>query len=219
MADRGADGITRRITDSDYSSGRLSWTLGANAPVLVGERINLYNRSGLGHLYLEYKNAINMCIREIGGNVMARVEVPLATLPSFTSPAIALDPALIAKVCRFSYLCEIGRVSLRRNRRNGWWADNGSTTVNFNGNSLGVVANSTPPLIAHGYVRPVELVNGTDATFVDAEWLVETAAGMLQNANPDNAGNLAPGQYLRNRADAMRGKLATPFDANCVSVG
>jgi hypothetical protein len=212
-------GLTRRVADSNYDTGLLSWELGITTPILFGDEINLYNRSGLGHTYREYRQALNMCIREVGGNVMQRVAVDLP-LPSWDNPAVSLDPAAIAKVCRISYTDATGaRQSLRRNRRNGWWAEHGVGTVTFTGAALGVVSYSTPPLQAHGYARATELLLPTDATFIDAEWLVETAAGLLQNANPDNAGNLAPGQYLRNRADAMRGKMATPFDANCVSVG
>lgn len=211
-------GQTRRVANSYYDNGQLVWAVPLAVPVVAGDSANLYNRSGLGHLYREYKNAINQVIRELGPNAMRRVDLELLTLPTSTAPSVELDPALIAKVCRFSYQTALGRVSLRRNKRNGWWADNGATAVTFTGNGLGAVSNSSPPLIAHGYQRAAELVNGDDRTFIDSEWLVETAAGLLQNANPDNAGNLAPGQYLRNRADAMRGKMATSFDANCVSV-
>ena len=212
-------GLTRRIAYSEYDSGTLSWELPVFAPVLVGTEINIYNRSGLGHLYKEYKNALNMVIREVGGNVMQRIDVEVAVLPDSWQPVITLDPNTISKVCRISYLdCSGVRQSLRRNRHHGWWSDHGSGQVTLTGNAIGIVTSSTPPLKAHGYLKPQELRNGTDATFIDPEWLVETAAGLLQNANPDNAGNLAPGQYLRNRADAMRGKMATPFDANCVSV-
>ena len=186
--------------------------------VSAATEVNLYNRSGLGHTYREYKQALNQVIREVGSNVMQRVEIDCPTLPGSSDPTVILDPTQISKVCRFSYLGPVGRVSVRRNRQNGWWSDHGTGVVSFTGADLGVVSYSTPPLKAYGYLKAQELRSGSDSTFIDPEWLVETAAGLLQNANPDNAGNLAPGQYLRNRADAMRGKMATPFDANCVSV-
>lgn len=213
-------GLRRRIADSSYATGTLSWEQPITTPITLGTEINIYNRSGLGHLYQEYVNAINMVIREVGNNVMQRVAIDVPVIPPSSQPAITLDANTISKVCRISYVDGAGmRSSLRRNRRNGWWSEHGTGTVSFHGNSIGIVTASAPPLQAHGYLKPQELIAGTDATFIDAEWLVETAAGLLQNANPDNAGNLAPGQYLRNRADAMRGKMATPFDANCVSVG
>jgi hypothetical protein len=211
-------GQTRRIADSDYISGTLSWELALPFPITVGTNINIYNRSGMGHLYREYKQAINMVIREIAGNSMQRNAYDHASLPTFSAPSLVIDTSKLSKVCSVSYIDATGaRRSLRRNRKNGWWSSNGEGTIWFTGNGLGVVANLTAPVRLHGYLKAQQLSNGSDATFIDAEWLSETAAGLLQNANPDNAGNLAPGQYLRNRADAMRGKLATPFDANCVS--
>ena len=212
-------GLLRRIADSAYDTGTLSWEQPIYTPVTLGTTANIYNRAGLGHTYQEYKNAINMVIRELGTNAMTRVTVPL-DIPASGSPSVELDGEVIAKVCRVSYTDAAGTTqSFRRNKRHGWWAQNGDSSLTFTGNALGIASSGNSPLLAHGYARATELERGIDTTFIDSEWLVETAAGLLQNANPDNAGNLAPGQYLRNRADAMRGKLATPFDANCVSVG
>jgi len=211
-------GITRRIADSDYVSGTLSWEQDIIAPVTAGTTVNIYNRSGLGRLYREYKNTINMVIREISSNSMQRNSYEVSDAVSFTSPSLAVDISKLSKVCSVSYLDLTGqRRHIRRNRRNGWWSNNGEGTIWFMGGALGIAASLTTFVTLHGYLKAQQLSAGSDATFIDPEWIAETAAGLLQNANPDNAGNLAPGQYLRNRADAMRGKMATPFDANCVS--
>jgi hypothetical protein len=213
-------GLTRRIANSDYASGTLSWEQPVPATILAGDEANLYNRAGLGHTYREYAQAINMVIRELANNAMRRVTLPATTIPTYDQPGLPLDASQLSKVCSVSYLGADGMIRhLRRNKQHGWWAQNGDTMLQFTGNGLGIVANLTTPVTLYGYLKAAPLLSPSDRTFVDPEWLAETAAGVLQNANPDNAGNLAPGQYLRNRADAMRGKMATPYDANCVSVG
>jgi len=212
-------GLTRRVASSDYLSGTLSWVQPLPVAIAEGTKADLFNRAGLGHTYQEYVRAINMVIVELANNAMRRVQVQPTTLPTSSTPYVDVDGDQISKVCSVSYQDMTGAIQhLRRNKQNGWWAQNGDGAIQFTGNGLGVISSLTTPITLHGYQKASQLVLPSDRTFIDPEWLAETAAGLLQNANPDNAGNLAPGQYLRNRADAMRGKMATPFDANCVSV-
>jgi hypothetical protein len=211
-------GLTRRITASDYSTGVLSWSNPVISPMEVGDSAKLYNRRGIGNLRINYKNVINMAIRELKGNAMARsVYISPGAIGSL-NPILPVGPENLARICSVVYYdFNSTPRTLRRNKVNGWNYDRNTGNIVFKGQAVPLVANSSAPVEIHGWIAPAELVNPTDQTFVDPEWIAETAAGILQNANLYNAGNLAPGQYMRNRADAIRGKMATSFDANCVN--
>lgn len=207
-------GSTHRVIGS--SDGVLTFTPPLSTPIQIGTTGELYNRRGVGFRRQEYKNVINMCIREGGSNAYNRTTQAVATMVDGTNPTFTV-PANMSHICKVQYQDAFGDWhDIRRNPHNGWSYDRGNLLVWLHGGSLSIATNKA--LKVKGYAPNAELVNDSDRTGVDAEWLTQTAAWILQNSNPENAGNLAPGQFLSNRADALRGKMVTVMDAGCVKV-
>jgi hypothetical protein len=208
-------GSLHRVIDSDGDLAVLTFVPDVGIPVSAGTSYELYNRRGNGHRRWEYIQAINNAIREGGSNAAKRIVVDVPTVVTSTTPYLVV-PDGIGWVCRVLYQDWNGQwQELRRNSRNGWSYDHNGI-ITLNGGGLAVADSRL--LRLRGYVSHSTLTLDTDATDLDVEWIVETAAGILQNSNPDNYGNMAPGQYMRNRADAIRGKLATVMDSGCVKV-
>jgi hypothetical protein len=212
-------GLSRRVYGSDYETATITVRPALAAPVTVGQRVELYNFRNGGLQRLQYKNIINRLIREASSNFADQVTVPLVGL--YGGAQYVVVPAGIDSVCRVQYYdptysnwIDLKR-AVRPGRR-GWFAVKETDSIGFDYGSQLMLTGMGLQFI--GYKRPTALVNGTDTTNIDPEWLVESAAGLAYLTNPVNYNNLAPGQYARNRADQLRAKMSLLPMANCVDI-
>jgi hypothetical protein len=210
-------GLTRRVYDSDYETQTITIIPTLPFAPQIGDHIEIYNQRGFGRRRSEYKSIINRVIREASGNFT--IPAVLSSGLLFTGDnTVAIGEGLDV-VCGIEYWDATSAQFIAIKRavkpgRLGWWKVPGSR---FLGLSEDLATGLTGYEYAiRGFVDPTELVNDTDATSIDPEWLVESAAGIIQMSNRGNDQNLAPGQYMRNRADAVRAKMVTTQQPNCV---
>lgn len=213
------EGVTRRVTGSDMMSGTLQITPNLPYQAEVGDTFDLVNFRGIGHTRNEYINAINSLIRRLGDNALEPVNLFLRSTISYDSPRQRVPEAL-TMVCAVEFLDYDGqwnRVKKAvRPDSAGWWIDLGSLEISFSPAWADLLVGKTVRIT--GMQEPKTMTSESDRTSVDAEWLIESAAGILQTGNPANAGNLAPGQWMANRADAVRVKAITIPGPNCVRI-
>lgn len=214
-------GLTRRIDDSSRSTRQITVVPNLVAPVGVGDQYDITNFRGIGHRRSEYKGVINSLIRQLGDGSLYQVSVPISpNTVTWNTPIIAI-PAGITHVCHVEYL-DSGRWkrvprTTRPDSSRGFFIQGGaSPTISFDPYWADSLVGSTVRL--QGWNRYTELVLDSDTTDVDEEWLIEEASGILQIGMMGNQGNIGPGQYMRNRGDAVRGKAMTIIGPGCVKV-
>lgn len=213
------EGVSRRVTGSDMMSGTLQITPNLPYEAEVGDTFDLVNFRGIGHTRQEYINTINSLIRRLGDNALEPVNLFLRSTISYDSPRQRVPEAL-TMVCAVEFLDYDGQWNRVRKATRpdqaGWWIDLGSLEISFSPAWADVLVGKTVRIT--GMQEPPTLKHEDDRTNIDAEWLIESAAGILQTGNPANAGNLAPGQWMANRADAVRVKAITIPGPNCVRI-
>ena len=212
-------GQTRRIYGSDYETQTITIipTL-VNVPQ-VGDTIEIYNRRGFGRTRGEYKQVINRAIREATGNYMEPIYAEPGDLDGTGYVEL---PADFVSICGISYWDNTleSFVAIKRAvkpGRNGWWVHPGTDRLLVLSDYWREGTRDLAYAL-HGFKNPDQLTTDASTTDLDPEWLVETAGGIIQMSNRNNDQNLAPGQYMRNRADAVRSKMVTTQQPNCVRI-
>lgn len=211
------EGVTRRVTGSSFS-GTLQLSPNLPYAAQVGDTFDIVNFRGVGHRRAEYKTAINSVIRRLGDNALEPMNVALKSTLSMDNPRQRV-PENVVMICGVEVLSEGQWNRVRKANRPdsaGWWIDRGSMEISFSPAWADMLLGKSVRIT--GMKLPGQLDRESDRTLVDPEWIIESASGNLQIGNPSNAGNLAPGQYLANRADSVRAKAITIPEPNCVRI-
>lgn len=212
-------GVTRRVIGSDFETQTITVIPALPAAILIGDRVELYNVSDGGRQRKNYRDIINRVIRDVSGNYMEPATVDLVGV--YGGAQLIPVPTGINTVCQVSYYDTVLAEWFIVKRaggpgKRGWWPVREDASIGLSDDWM--LALNGIQLRFRGLKEPSQLVLDSDTTSIDHEFIIETAAGRSHFSNPDNYQNLGPGQYAMNRADAIRGKMATVPMANCARI-
>lgn len=210
---------TAMVTGFSEDSQTLTLSPALTNQVMTADDAWLVNLHSEGHYLLDYIDAINNAIWRSYPNHL----VPLTYIPTDDSdvfipwdpnePWLTLPTALkkIASVEAYQsddeqHAFMIPMSPQNRSFSSGWWYDFGTKRLVINEGYRGSIDGFV--IRIRGYGRPAKLVNYTDTTSVDAEWITEMAAEELKLAKGDQR-QLASASMQRNNADNIRGKMVT----------
>jgi hypothetical protein len=212
------EGYLGRVIGSDYGSQTLSIFPDLPFAADVGDTFDLTNFRGIGTRRNQYKRTINSLIRRLGDSSLQPMQIVLPEYINWANPSQPV-PGSFSHICEVEYFQSGIWKRVKRARRPddaGWYVDPSSLTISFSPDWAGRL--DTYAIRVQGMAPPEPLDEEQDETTVDAEWLIEQASGILQIGNAGNLGNIGPGQYLNNRADAIRAKVITIPNANCMRI-
>jgi len=193
-------GLTVRVADSTMADGTLTLRSGLVAAPVIGDEAWLYNIGGAGNHIHSYDATINDAIRSLGeaGHPVYSELVPTVWDDGVTWWAI---PEAFTHVSTAQYY-DI----------NDNWNDIPSHAIAIDTVEKTFAISPEYAYYANGYdvnllgrTAPTPLVNDTDTTEVDFEWLVYEAAASLLLQNRSQL-MINKGGMLKNAADALRGK-------------
>ncbi len=206
-------GLTRRVVANSKSDTSVTLNKDLPSEPQVGDRALLINYRDQGMSKAKVDRNINGAIRACAANYL----VPNVVVTSVGFSSIA--PVLDASAFRGG---GIAAVDVKDADTSEWielplmdWRDSvdqWAMTV-----TLGETARryaDTKSLRIRGYSKPGQLVNDSDETIIDYEWLVLQAAANchmeLARRRMDPANNERWGQYRQDQADERIGKVSLP---------
>ena len=211
--------MSRRIFGSDLETFTITVYPGFPSPIQTGDTGEIYNRRQNGYRRSEYKAMINSAIQNIASNAPQPDEELIIPIYDANNPLVLVTS--LDWVCKVQYLDYDGewkdvRPYSPQSFGYGWHALRQEQTITIGPEWSSYLNGKSIKLI--GYKESGMLVADSDTTSLDPEWIKEIVRGEMQTANPDNAGNIGPGQWRSSRADAIRAKGATLLQANCKKV-
>lgn len=209
-------GLTRRISDNDLETQTLTFVTPLNVIAQVGDKLEITNLSSQGWRRVDYIRAANAAITE--AHPHNRVVSTANGATTFLTDGLVAIPTAFTHLYGVEWQDTNGLwwpIRFTSTPSQGWFIDWTSLSVGLRGDVAGS-ANGRP-LRFLGFTRAAELVNGSDSTETDKEYLVNYAAGSLILAKR-REDNQSFGQYFLNRADALRAKMVRPAPAGTVQV-
>lgn len=206
-----------RVTATDGSSNRITFTPAAPGAFEIGDEVELYNEHSRGWSMQQIDRAINGAIRDAYPLAKLHVSVEL-------SPAFDMDTATITLPSEFTHIHEVGfadplrggYLPLRKGQWYGWFPQpNGQMTIR-----------DMPAFFAHGrilrlvgYGKFPELRKDTDRTTLRAEYIIKTAVARLIESGINREDSRAS-LILKSAQDAERErtKIRTKDHADTVKV-
>lgn len=217
------NGQVRRIIGSDTPSFSVTLNSYLPNPVLAGDTADIYNVGGPsgrpGFLIREYTQAINNAIRDAFPQYREPVTTSFATMGTANGDNRFALPSTMTHVSRVEVLFPSAVFTIAPSRYtdawDGWWIDRQNRELVLNYDDAVTVGDKT--VRVSGYGRPAALVNFTDQTNCDPEWIVEMAKARLLMGQFDQA-TMAMGQAFANRADQLRSKMAIVTEADVQAI-
>lgn len=210
-------GQEARVTDS--VSGALQLTPPLPGNIRRGDRGYLVNLESNGFDRDAYIERINTSLRGIFPNSLAPM------LWTFTDRFDATTPHL-RPPAEFTHISSVSfpnqgyepndtYVPLSDPNREGWWWDAGLDAFVLGGGYRSWANDLF--ITIRGWGRWPELINGTDRTGCDFEWLVQdTAANLIWSLRDPKRQSEAANR--QNRADVLRDKAATELPPNTIQI-
>lgn len=211
-------GQRRKIINSRYDAYQIELLSPFPSKILAGDTFDLFRVGRSGNSIAIYDAAINDAIRMAWPANREKLAATIGTYARLDQ-GIAIPTIFTHVYDVHAYIDDgYGWVQVPpTNHRNGrgWFVNRGDRTLGVAGGLEWVVDEKAIRL--YGYGRPEELVQDTDSTSTDAEWILEMAAGELLINELDQA--VYPiGQSHINRADQLRAKMVVPSEPNTVAI-
>jgi len=194
-----------RVTDSDLSTTSLTLSNGLQATPVIGDKAWLFNIGGTGDRIRTYDAVINDAIRSLGSSANVVHSVELGTAWDSSSPWVDI-PSIFTDVS-----------SLQWEDESGVWNDIVSASWAVDLVNKRIAISDSYGSYAHSYKVRIngrkahpELVDDTDTTDVDYEWLTSEVAGNLLLMKQDQL-KVNLGGQRKNEAMELRAKAA-PFN-------
>lgn len=212
--------IERRVSDSSEDTQVLTITPAFPAQVQAGEVAWITNLLSQGSWRSQYKNAINEAIASAYPSNLVRVEYTHPDPWDQDNPYITLD-ASITHI--YGVRVDDGTTDptlIPQSAQNisvypGWFYDFGLGQLGLSGDFRYAANGATVSVL--GYGRSPVLVDATDRTSVDREWIVFYAAEIVKGGKGDQK-LMAQASRMENRADIVRPKIITGLEPNVLQI-
>lgn len=218
-------GQVRRIIGSDTPSWTVTFNPAVGLPVTAGDQAELFNVGGYGgrpgFRLIQLDQAINAAIQNAFPQYREVWQLDLST-PIWTDD----NSNEVAIPEEFTHIGNVGIIHangfieyLEKTRypdsTYGYWINHQRRNLIINyGDAVKVGDNG---IRIEGYRRPQRLVDGSDSTNCDTEWVVETAKSILTLGLYDQT-LMSAGQSFGARADQLRAKMAMITEPNMEQV-
>lgn len=207
-------GQVRRVQGSELNTSTITFVSGLPANPQIGDKIELVNIGSRGFRRDEYREAINFGIQS--ANPQNQIPVAATALTTYTSEGFVVIPDTIKRLSTVEYQDTTGiwhEIEYSGRSGPGFYINRTDLSIGLRGDWMGAANGMS--LRFTGYAKAAPLVNDSDLTSTDSEYLVNWAAGYLIMSKRDTS--IAQfGQAFLNRADALRAKMAAPTAANTI---
>lgn len=212
------EGKVRKVTSSSYENYTLSFIPDLPQPVVAGDSFELFNHGRTNRRIQEYNDAINDAIRQAHPQNREKIYMDLpAGSYSSDQNGVEIPPDFVAIYgVQFNYGGSWYNVPPGRFMGEGGWTIDRARRLLVVGPGYGHEVRNAA-LRLYGYTRAPQLLNDTDMTSTDPEWIIDTAVGSLIVSGLDQA-TYAVGQSRNNRADQLRGKMVKIPEPNVVTL-
>lgn len=214
--------VSRRVADSSEANASITLARGFPAQILAGDTGILTNINSRGFHFSQYRRAINNAIVMAFPHHLIPLEYTYPTVFRVDDPTIPL-PQNMTHIYGVSFYNLDGNtldlgMSLQNDANSpGWSVDIPTATVRVNSLYYQSWIDGWNVRLL-GYGRPVELSSWEEFTTVDAEWIVQRAAGALKWAKQDQSGYPIAANLENMASEGSHFKIMTPMAPGTIRV-